>query len=159
MKTWCTWTGCGMIAMALMTASAGENDAAVKPAPAAKPEAPQIGAQPAAPKMDPAAGKPAPFSPEMSAEFMRKVMETSARIEAVKQEIAERQAVLFETHPDVKAYRAQLIEMQKEINKILDADADLGRLKMSRDLLWTTMPRLPRAQPPGAPGRGFSPLK
>lgn len=112
-------------------------------------ETPQAGAQ-----------KPAPFSAEMSAEFMRKVMETSARIEAVKTKIAERQKVIYDTNPDVKAYRAQLVAMQGEISKIMEADAELAELKLNRDILWTTMPTLPRGNMQGSgPTRGFGPMR
>lgn len=136
----------------------------VKGGEAGKDQAPaQAGGAPAssaaAVKAGPAAAQPTPFSAEMSAEFMRKVMETSARIEAVKKEIAERKAVIFSTNPEVKAYRAKLIEMQNEINKIVDKDAELAALKLDRDILWTTMPILPRGNVPGGGAPGFGPMK
>ena len=103
-----------------------------------------------------AAQKQAPFSAEMSAEFMRKVMEASARIEGVKKQIAARQKVIYETNPEVKVYRAQLVEMQGEINKLMDADVELVELKLNRNILWTTMPTLPRRNAQGGgPARGF----
>ncbi|MBI2440551.1 MAG: hypothetical protein HYV35_04185 [Lentisphaerae bacterium] len=105
-----------------------------------------------------AAGRPAPFNAEISADFIRKVMETSAKIEAAKRQITERQTELYATNPEIKATRERMIELQKEINKILDADAELAELKMSRDLLWSTMPAMPKGRdpmtlPPRLPGR------
>ncbi len=88
----------------------------------------------------------------MSAEFMRKVMETSAKIEAMKKEISDREHELFETHPEVHAMRSQMVEIQKTINRILDQDQELIKLKMERDILWSVMPTLPkptaRSMPP-----------
>ncbi|MBU0715401.1 MAG: hypothetical protein KJ964_08605 [Verrucomicrobia bacterium] len=95
-----------------------------------------------------AAGRPSPFSAEIGADFMRKVMETSAKIEEAKRQIAERQAQLYATNPEIKSTRARMIAGQKEINRILDADQDLAELKMSRDILWSTMPVLPKGQNP-----------
>jgi len=96
-------------------------------------------------------GKPAPFSAEISADFIKKVMETSARIEECKKQIAERQAYLFESNPQIKAYRKEMVEMQTKINVILEADKELADLRLNRDILWTTMPVLPktREQQPG----------
>lgn len=125
-----------------LTPSAG--GPAMKPGTALTPESPP---------------KQAPFSPEMSAEFMRKVMETSARIEAIKKEIAERQRTIFETNPEVKAYREQMIGMQKEINRILNEDQELAELKLNRDMLWTTMPSLPKGNVQGGPLRSIRPAK
>ncbi len=95
-----------------------------------------------------AAGRPSPFSAEIGADFMKKFMETNAKIEAAKRQIAERQAQLYATNPEIKSTRARMIEGQKEINRILDADQELAELKMSRDLLWSTMPALPKGQNP-----------
>ncbi|MDD5484001.1 MAG: hypothetical protein PHP98_10220 [Kiritimatiellae bacterium] len=91
-------------------------------------------------------GKPAPFSAEISADFIRKVMETSARIEECKKQIAERKAYLFENNPQIKAYRREMIEMQLKINAILEEDRDLADLRLNRDMLLTTMPALPKAE-------------
>jgi len=88
--------------------------------------------------------KGAPFSAEISADFIKKVMETSARIEECKKQIAERQAYLYESNPKIKAMRSELIDMQKKINEILNSDKDLADLRMNRDILWTTMPVLPK---------------
>lgn len=88
--------------------------------------------------------KPAPFSAEISADFIKKVQETSARIEECKRQIAERQAYLFESNPQIKAYRKEMIEMQTKINTILEADKELAGLRLNRDMLWTTMPVLPK---------------
>lgn len=99
--------------------------------------------------------KAAPFSAEMSAEFMKKVMETTARLEEVKKQIAARQAELYSANPQIKAYRDEMIKMQAEINAILAADKELNELKMNRDILGTTMPAFPKAPMAGGPGRGM----
>lgn len=96
-----------------------------------------------------AAGRPSPFSAEISSDFIKKVMETSAKIEEAKREIAERQVKLYATNSQIKAYRTRMIELQKEINTILDADKELAELKMNRDLLWSTMPAMPRGREGG----------
>jgi hypothetical protein len=93
----------------------------------------------------------APSMEAMSAEFMKKVMETSARIEAMKKEIADREQFLYENHPELKAVRSQMIEIQKTINRILDEDEELARMKMDRDILWSIMPTLPSPPSPGRP--------
>jgi peptidoglycan hydrolase CwlO-like protein len=80
----------------------------------------------------------------MSAEFMRKVMETSKKIEAVKKEIDDREREIHETNAEIKALRSQMIEIQKTINRILGEDAELARLAMEKDILWTVMPVLPK---------------
>lgn len=92
--------------------------------------------------------KAAPFSPEISADFIKKVMETSAKIEACKKEISARQAYLYESNPKIKEYRSQMVEMQKRINAILDADKELAELRLNRDIAYTTMPALPRGREP-----------
>jgi len=87
---------------------------------------------------------------------MKKVMEMSAKIEEAKRQIAERQAQLYATNPEIKSTRARMIEGQKEINRILDADPELAELKMSRDILWSTgdyratMPALPKGRNPAS---------
>ena len=96
------------------------------------------------------AGRMSPFSSKVSADFFKKVMETSARIEAAKRQIAERQAQLYANNPEIKSIRARMIEGQKEINKILDKDPELAELKMSRDILWSTMPALPKGRNPSS---------
>ena len=93
-------------------------------------------------------GRTSPFSAEVSADFIKKVMETSAKIKEAKRQIAERQAQLYATNPEIKSARARMIAGQKEINRILDADQELAELKMSRDILWSTMPALPKARNP-----------
>ena len=92
------------------------------------------------------AGQPksSPFSAEISADFIKKVMETSARIEKCKKAIAERQAYLYKSNPQMKAYRDQMIEMQSRINKIMEADQELAAMRLNRDILWTIMPVLPK---------------
>ncbi len=95
--------------------------------------------------------KPSPFSAKISADFVKKVMETSARIEKCKKQISNRQAYLYESNPQIKAYRQQMIEMQGRINKILKSDKELIDMRLNRDIIWTTMPVLPkmRYQQPG----------
>lgn len=95
-----------------------------------------------------APGKPAPFSAEVSADFIKKVMETSARIEECKKQIAERQAYLYESNPKIKGYRQEMIEMQTRINKLLENDKELAEMRLNRDILWTTMPALPKPREP-----------
>jgi len=97
-----------------------------------------------------AVARPSPFSAEISADFIKKVMETSAKIEEAKHQIADRQAKLYATNPDIKANREIMVKCQKEINQLLDADQELAELKMSRDLLWSTMPALPKARSPAS---------
>ena len=97
-----------------------------------------------------AAGRSSPFSAEVGADFIKKVMETSAKIEEAKRKIAERQAQLYATNPEIKSTRVRMIEGQQEINRILDADQELAALKMSRDILWSTMPALPKGQNPAS---------
>jgi hypothetical protein len=97
-----------------------------------------------------AAGRTAPFSAEIGADFIKKVMETSAKIDEAKRQIAERQAQLYASNSEIKSIRAQMIEAQKEINRILDADPELAELKMSRDIVWSTMPALPKGQNPAS---------
>jgi hypothetical protein len=169
MKSWMTMTECGVAAMLmLMTACGGQEGADKVKAEPATPKATAssavakdaVAVEPGTTAASPnAPAKQTPFSAEMSAEFMRKVMETSARIEVVKKEIADRTAVIYETNPEVKGYRSQLIAMQMEISKIMDTDPELATLKMNRDILWTTMPTFPRSNPHGGPARGFGPMK
>jgi soluble cytochrome b562 len=117
----------------------GKKEAASEPAPALPP--PMFATNlPAGPV------RPAPFSAEISADFIKKVQETSAKIEECKKQIAERQAYLYENNPEIKAYRKEMIEMQMKINTILEADKDLANLRLNRDILWTTMPALPKSQ-------------
>lgn len=92
-----------------------------------------------------------PFTSEASADFMRKVMETRARIDGVKKEIEARKTKLYATDPELQQSRAQLIQMQTQINTILAADSELAQLKLKRDILLTVMPTLPtRNFHPGA---------
>jgi len=88
--------------------------------------------------------KAAPFSSEISADFIKKVMETSARIEACKKKIADRRVYLYEHNPEIKACRQEMTAMQTKINKLLETDQELAELRMNRDMLWTTMPVLPK---------------
>ena len=113
---------------------------------AAAPAAPVPSGQLFSTNMPGGQAKPTPFSAEISADFIKKVMETSARIEECKKQIAERQAYLYESNSQIKACRKEMIEMQAKINAILDADKDLAVLRLNRDILWTTMPALPKAR-------------
>ncbi len=97
-----------------------------------------------------AMGRSSPFSAEISADFIKKVMETSAKIESAKNKISARQAQLYESDPEIKSTRAQMVKLQKEINHILDADHELAELKISRDLLWSTMPAMPQGKNPAS---------
>lgn len=96
------------------------------------------------------AAKSSPFSAEISADFIKKVMETSAKIEEAKRNISERQAKLYEQNPDIKSARTLMIKKQKEINRILEDDRELADLKMNRDILWSTMPAMPKSRDPSA---------
>ncbi|MGI6086402.1 MAG: hypothetical protein ACOYCD_00435 [Kiritimatiellia bacterium] len=96
------------------------------------------------------------FSVEMSTEFMRKVMEISAKIESIKKQTAERRAELFETNAEIKGYKKQLVALQKKVNAILAADKELSDLEMERDIILTTMPSILTMQVrPGVPGGMF----
>lgn len=102
---------------------------------------------------------PKPSLEAISAEFMRQVMETSARIEAVRKEIEERERFIYENNQEIKALRSQMKEIQKTISGILDEDEELAALKMDRDILWSIMPALPshalpRPMMPHAPAKG-----
>jgi len=87
----------------------------------------------------------APALAKINAEFMQKVMEASARIEAMKKEIEDRENEIYRTNRSIKTLQSQMIELQKTINKILDSDQELTEIKMKRDILWTTMPSLPKS--------------
>lgn len=136
--------GCGAVMLAIVCTCN-----AVEPQ-----KAPSSDLQPAPVLFAPMAGgsnmaaKPSPFSAEISADFIKKVMETSAKIEEAKRQIAERQTKLYADNPVIKSTRDLMIEKQKEINRILDADQELTNLKMSRDILWSTMPAMPKARDP-----------
>ncbi len=107
---------------------------------------------------EPAEAPPKPFGHEMSAEFIRKVMETSAKLEALKKQSVARRQEILENNAEVKAYRAQMRELQKKINSFLAEDQELADLQMERDILWSTMPTLPAASiRPGAP-QGIFPV-
>lgn len=96
------------------------------------------------------------ISVEMSTEFMRKVMEVSAKIDAIKKQTAKRRAELFETNAEIKSYKKQLVELQKKVNAILAADKQLSDLEMERDIILTTMPSILTMQVrPGVPGGMF----
>ena len=127
------------------------------PAGETEPPPPQPAFAPAPANPGSPQNKPAAFNAEMSADFMRKVMETSAKIEAVKKEMAERRAELFETNSEIKSCREQMVDLQNKINSILAEDRELAKMEMDRDILWTTMPPMPGARMrPGMP-RGMFP--
>jgi len=148
--------GCSAI---LLFAAADWNGWAAEPKTDARRQTTDGGAQPNAPIMfaspgesggTNAAGRLSPFSAEISADFIKKVMETSAKIEEAKRQIADRQAKLYATNPEIKASRDLMVKRQKEINLILDADPELAELKMSRDILLSTMPMLPKGRNPAS---------
>lgn len=151
--------GCGAVMLAIVWSgwAADEQKApttVVSPPSSDLQPAPVMFAPPGSAGGTNAAGRMSPFSAEIGADFIKKVMETSAKIEEAKRQIAERQAQLYATNPEIKSTRARMIEGQKEINLILDADQELAELKMSRDILWSTgdyratMPALPKGQNP-----------
>lgn len=149
-----------LAAISLLTAgliyAAEESDAGENAAPATPPVFAPV-------KSSPGQGpgkqnRPAAFNAEMSADFMRKVMETSAKIEAVKKQMADRRIELFESNPEIKACQEQMTDLQTEINSILAKDDELAKMEMERDILWTTMPPMPGARHrPGMP-RGMFPV-
>lgn len=130
--------------MAVM-ALAGENAAPVASTP------PAIG-----PTL--AASTNLPPVAQISGDFMKKVMETSARIKAVRESMTERQDYLYANNPEIKQMHAEIVGMQRKINAILDADKELVELKMNRDILISVMPELPRLKGPGGmPPAGMPP--
>ena len=146
MKSIHQFVGCGAVMLAVVWsgwAAEPQNDPSSDSRPASVMFAPPAGGTNAA-------GRPSPFSAEISADFIKKVMETSAKIKEAKRQIAERQAQLYATNPEIKSARARMIAGQKEINRILDADQELAELKMSRDILWSTMPALPKGRNPAS---------
>ena len=158
MKSSYQFAGCGVVMLAIVWSGWAAEQAGGQKSEI-RGQRSEVGGQPNAPVMfmppgsagaTNAAGKPSPFSAEISADFMKKVMETSAKIEEAKRQIAERQAQLYATNPEIKSTRARMIEGQKAINRILDADQELTELKMSRDILWSTMPPLPKGPNPAA---------
>src|SRR5450830_536872 len=142
------YLGCGAVMLAIVLSSWA---AEPQKAPSSDPQpAPFMFMPPGSAGGTNAAGRTSPFSAEIGADFIKKVMETSAKIEEAKRQIAERQAHLYATNPEIKSTRARMIEGQKEINLILDADQELAELKMSRDILWSTLPALPKGQNPAS---------
>ncbi len=138
--------GCGAVMLAIVL---GGWAAEPQPAPISDHQPAPVMFMPTAGGTN-AAGRMSPFSAEIGADFIKKVMETSAKIEEAKRQIAERQAQLYATNPEIKSTRARMIEGQKEINRILDADQELAELNMSRDILWSTMPAMPKGQNPAS---------
>lgn len=150
MKYLGSFAGCAAVMLAIVFSSWAEEP---QKAPSDLKPAPVVFVPPGAPAggsnvVGVSVGRPSPFSAEISADFIRKVMETSAKIEAAKRLITERQETLYMTNPEIKSARTLMIEGQKEINRILDADKELADLKMSRDILWSTMPAMPKARNP-----------
>ncbi len=128
--------------------------AAAEPAPAAAPSAfAPAQAAPGQPETP-----PKPFNVEMSAEFMRKVMETSAKIEAIKKQAAERRAEIFKTNTEIQSHQKQMVALQKKINAILAADGELTGLEMERDILLTIMPAMPAARVRAGAPAGLFPM-
>ncbi len=151
------WLACGL-SLALIGAAAWAAD----PAPVAQPgPAPEGAPMLFAPVTGTnGAAKASPFSAEISADFIKQIMETSAKIDDAKRAIAGRRAQLFANNPDIKAARAQMVALQRKINAILDADPELADLRISRDIVWSTMPVFPHSRPGGpmAPGGAGMPF-
>ena len=144
---------CAMAALLAGRLAAGEPDPAAAE-PAAAP--PVFTPTPSAPGQQDAA--PKPFNVEMSAEFMRKVMETSAKIEAIKKQAAERRAEIFKTNTEIQSHQKQMVALQKKINALLAADGELTGLEMERDILLTTMPAMPAARVRAGAPAGLFPM-
>lgn len=85
-----------------------------------------------------------PFASQVSEDFMKKVMETSKKIESIREKIEARKVEIFYTNEEVKQYFEKQKELQRKINAILDKDPELSELKMKRDILFTVMPQIPR---------------
>lgn len=106
------------------------------------------------------------FSQEEILEFHRKVKEHSDKTMELNKKIAERHAAIMESNPAIKDLLARLQEMQKQINAIVDADAELAKLKTRYDILWTIQPDQPKGSGtpfnpnmgmPKGPGGPFNP--
>jgi len=145
--------GClAAFALAAWADEAKPSAAPTAPAPAVMPLMPPPGGPlPPGPAGAPGGPKGAP-SQQFSEDFMKLVMEASAKIEEAKRLIQERQAHLIETDPAIQKLQASLMDMQKQINAIVEADPEYAQLKLKRDILATVMPDLPK--PPGGPMNG-----
>ena len=86
---------------------------------------------------------------QISEDFMKLVMEASAKIEEAKHKIQERENFLIENDPAIKKLQAKLEDLQKQINAIIEADAEYAKLKLKRDIKNTVIPDLPK--PAGGP--------
>ncbi len=148
---------CAIAALLAGRLAAGEPDPAAAEPAAAPPIFVPAQAAPGQPAGQPPEA-PKPFNVEMSAEFMRKVMETSAKIEAIKKQAAARRAELFKTNAEIQGYQKQMVEIQKKINSILADDSDLTELEMERDILWTTMPAMPAVRSRAGAPAGLFPM-
>lgn len=93
----------------------------------------------------------------MNEEFMQMVMEASRKIEEAKKAISDRQAKLYETNPAIIKIQKQMIEMQREINNIVESDAEYSGLKIRRDILATIMPDMPKSAFPMSMPNGMGP--
>ncbi len=91
-------------------------------------------------------------SQQITEDFMKMVMEASAKIEAAKNKIQQRQAHLMVTVPEILKLQAQLANMQKKINAIIESDTEYAALRLKRDIMATVMPDLPK--PPAGPMGG-----
>lgn len=94
---------------------------------------------------EPAPSKPAAIAPEMMEEFMKMAMETSRKIEGIKEAINAREEELFQTHPKLKELYAALEEKQQKINAIIYGDPVFARLKIKHDIKETVAPDWPMA--------------
>ncbi len=128
---------------------AGPVPAAPQPQQAAAPiMAPPGGPLPQGPAAPATQPKGMP-SQQISEDFMKLVMEASAKIEEAKHKIQERENFLIENDPAIKKLQARLEDLQKQINAIIEADAEYAKLKLKRDIKTTVIPDLPK--PAGGP--------
>jgi len=126
----------------------------------AKPAAPAAGVPTAASPSDGPAGTNAPKAFQnaaMNEEFMKMVMEASRKIEEAKKAISDRQMELYRTSPAIVKISAEMAEMQREINKIVESDKEYAELKIRRDILATVMPDMPKSSFPMAMPGGMPP--
>lgn len=75
--------------------------------------------------------------------FMQAVMERSAKLANLNQQIDRRKDRLYEQHPEVRALRRQMLALQKKIDALFAKDGKLARLTQERNMLLTVMPAVP----------------
>ncbi|NLB55002.1 MAG: hypothetical protein GX811_04415 [Lentisphaerae bacterium] len=74
------------------------------------------------------------------AEFMKKAAESNAKMLEIKKSVSDRREKLYESNPSIKTLWAEMVAMQKEINSILEADAEYNDLILKRDILNSVLP-------------------